>query len=89
VFSASKDQISCNLEGEAVILNLSRGIYFGLNPVGARIWELLQQPRTIPDIRDTLLAEFEVDSGRCEQDIRALLDQLASKGLVQTSMAAE
>jgi hypothetical protein len=81
---AASEQISCNLSGEAVILNLRTGIYFGLNPVGARVWELLQQPRTVSEIRDLLVAEYEVDSARCEQDLYALVEELASRGLIQT-----
>jgi Coenzyme PQQ synthesis protein D (PqqD) len=81
---AANEQISWNLSGDAVILNLRTGIYFGLNPVGARVWELLQQPRTVSEIRDLLLSEYEVDSERCEQDLYALVEELASRGLIQT-----
>jgi hypothetical protein len=45
--SSTVRRVSCNLAGEAVILNTKSGIYFGLKPVGARIWELVQEPRTI------------------------------------------
>jgi hypothetical protein len=81
---AASEQISCNLSGEAVILNLRTGNYFGLNPVGARVWELLQQPRTVSEIRDLILSEYEVDSARCERDLHALVEELASRGLIQT-----
>jgi hypothetical protein len=42
---AAKDQVSCDLAGEAVILNLKSGIYYGLNPVAARVWSLIQRAR--------------------------------------------
>src|ERR1700730_14483347 len=48
---AVPDQVSCDLAGEAVILNLKNGIYFGLDPVGARIWSLIQKPTTFADLR--------------------------------------
>jgi hypothetical protein len=86
---AAPEQISCTLSGEAVILNLRTGIYFGLNPVGARVWELLQQPRTIPEIRDLLIAEYEVDSVRCEHDVHALVEELSSRGLIQARIDSE
>ena len=82
---AAPEQISCNLSGEAVILNLRTGNYFGLSPVGARVWELLQTPRTIPQIRDLLIAEYEVDPVRCELDLQALVEQLSSQGLIQAN----
>ena len=84
---AASDQISCSLSGEAVILNLKTGIYFGLNPVGARIWELLQQPRTISEIRELIVSEYEVEAGRCERDVYALVEELASRGLIRTHAA--
>jgi hypothetical protein len=82
VVSAVRDQVSCDVEGEAAILHLGRGAYFGLDPVGARIWQLLQAPRRVMEIRDALLAEYEVEPGRCEGDLLALLHDLARHGLV-------
>ena len=80
---AVADQISANLDGEAVILNLESGVYYSLDQVGAQIWVLIQVPRTVNEIRDALLEEYEVDPDRCEHDIVALLYQLADAGLVE------
>jgi hypothetical protein len=52
---ASQEQVSCKLDREAAILNLRNGAYNGLDPVGARIWNLLQQPRTLDELRDILI----------------------------------
>lgn len=84
---AAKDQISSDLGKEAVILNLKTGVYHGLDPVGARIWNLLQEPRTVNDILDALLNEYEVEPDRCERDLLALLQQLASEGLIEVRNA--
>ena len=80
---ATKDQASADLAGEAVILNLESGVYYGLDAVGARIWNLIQEPRTVNEIRDALLEEYEVEPDRCERDIVALLEQLADAGLIE------
>lgn len=79
---AAKDQISRDLEGEAVILNINSGAYFGLENVGARIWSLIQEPRAVSDVRDIILDEYEVEFERCEQDLLTLLHGLAAKGLI-------
>ena len=79
---AVQDQVSTNLEDEAVILNLKDGVYYGLNDLGARIWNLLQEPRTVRKIRDILLEEYEVEPERCQQDLLQLLGELAAKGLI-------
>ena len=80
---AAKDQISRDLNGEAVILNMKSGVYCGLNEVGARIWQLIQEPVNIKRIRDTLLEEFDVEPSRCERDVLTLLQQLADQGLIE------
>ena len=82
VFVAVQDQVSTNLEDEAVILHLKKGMYYGLNSVGARVWSFLQQPHSVGDIRDMILQEFEVDPQRCEQDLLELLKELLSNGLI-------
>jgi len=79
---ASPAQVSCDLGGEAAILNLDTGAYYGLDPVGARIWSFLSTPHTVSELRDTILSEYDVDAARCEADLVALLDSLAAAGLV-------
>ena len=81
----AKEQVSCDLAGEAAILHLQSGIYYGLDEVGARIWNLIQEPRVVNDIRDALLREYDVEADRCEQDLLAMLQQLAAEGLVEVT----
>jgi hypothetical protein len=82
---ASRDQVSCKLGVEAAILNLKNGTYYGLDPVGARVWDLVQEPRTVSDLRELLIAEYDVDPVRLESDIRDLLRQLADNQLLEIS----
>jgi hypothetical protein len=85
--TVSKDNVFCELEGEAVILNLRDGVYYGLNPVGLRIWELIQSPKTLNEILETLTAEYEVERAVCQADVETLLKQLSGKGLIEISAA--
>jgi len=80
---ASDDQISRDLDGEAVILNMKSGVYCGLNEVGARIWQLIQKPMSVTHIRDTLLEEYNVESDLCKKDLLALLQKLTDHGLIE------
>jgi hypothetical protein len=80
---AAADQISADLAGEAVILDLKSGTYFGVDAVGARIWALIQEPRTMADLRDALLAEYEVDPDRCEGEVLAFIHEMVDRGLVE------
>src|SRR5712671_1222156 len=83
--AVSEDQVSCDLAGEAAILNLKNSVYYGLDPVGARVWQLVQEPRTIGQIRDVLRAEYDVEEAQLEADIRDLLQELAAQGLVEVT----
>jgi hypothetical protein len=80
---ATKDQVSSDLGGEVAILNLEADTYYGLDAVGARIWSLIQEPRTVEEIRDVLVSEYEVEPDRCESDLIALLQGLADEGLIE------
>jgi hypothetical protein len=82
---AADDQISCKLEGQAAILNLSSGIYYGLNEVGSTVWELIASPRCVAEIRDALLQCYDVEAPQCDRDLKALLCDLASHGLIKVS----
>ena len=78
-----KDQVSCDLAGEAAVLNMKTGLYYCLNPMGAWVWNLIQQPKTLEEIRDRLLSEFEVEPDRCESDLVALIGQMDEEGLIE------
>lgn len=84
---ASVNQVSCDLAGEAAILNLSAGVYYTLDPVGSRIWELIHEPITISALRDRLMEEYEVTPQQCEEDLFTLLERLADEGLVEITDA--
>lgn len=80
---ASKDQISCDLGEEAAILGMKNSVYYGLDPVGARIWRLLQQPRSIGEICEAIVSEYDVTRERFESDLIRLLQQMLEEGLVE------
>jgi len=83
VVVVAKEQISCDLLGESVILDLCGGVYYGLDEVGARVWALMQVPRTVGDVCEALLEEYEVDPQRCEIDLLNLLGELRAKDLIE------
>ena len=80
---ATKEQVSADLGGEVVILNMKNGVYYGLDPVGARIWNLIQNPTTVKVLRDAIFNEYDVDADRCERDLLVLLQDLASNELIE------
>ncbi len=83
---AADNVVFRNLDGEAVLLNLDTGVYFGLDRVGTRIWELLDGASTLGDVLTGIVAEFDVDCDRAERDLVDLVQQLAGKGLVEVTV---
>ncbi len=85
-WAVSPDALFRLLEDEAVILDMSSQRYFGLNPMGVRIWQLLETYGEPGPIVETLLPEFEVDEQRLRSDVDELIDQLASQGLIRPAV---
>jgi hypothetical protein len=80
---AAEGQVSSALGGEVAILDLKAGTYYGLDAVGAQVWELIQEPKRVSEVRDAILEEYEVEPDRCERDVITLLQRLADEGLVE------
>ena len=82
--NVSQEQISCELSGEVVVLSLRNGEYFGLNPVAASIWTLIQSPRTVREVRDELLEQFGgITPEQCALEVLTLLEELRRMELLE------
>jgi hypothetical protein len=88
VVVATKDHVACPLGDDIVILDLKAGLYFSLDNVGAKVWQLIQQPRTVSDLREAILEAFEVAADVCQQDLVALLRELSARNLIEIRNAA-
>lgn len=80
---ATDGHVFSELGGDVVILNLKDGLYYGLNAIGSRVWTLIQEPAAVRQICATLLDEYEVAPGPCEQDLLLLLDDMLASGLIE------
>jgi hypothetical protein len=83
LIAQAKEQVSSDLQGEVAILNLKNSVYYGVDAVGPRIWELLREPKTVSEVLDTLLQEYEVERERCEEDLLVFLEKLSKEGLIE------
>ncbi len=79
----SDDAVFRELGDEAVVLNLASGMYFGLNGVALRIWQLIDELGSVDAVRDAVVAEFEVDPDTAASDLKNLVDALQARGLVE------
>jgi hypothetical protein len=83
VVVVAPSQVSTEIDGETVVLELARGTYFGLSEVGASIWRLLQHPRTVDEISEAIVSEYDVELERCRSDVISLLTEMERSGLVE------
>ena len=79
----SDDVLVQEVGGESVLLDLASERYFGLDPVGTRIWALLGEHGSLQTINDTLCEEFDAEPARIRSDLLALVGELAEAGLVK------
>jgi hypothetical protein len=81
----SPDVVFRELDGEAVILNLDTGIYFGLDPIGTRIWQLIREHAALQRVFDAMCIEYDAEVATLEHDLLQLANELCAKGLLHVS----
>lgn len=77
------------LAGEMVLLHVNTGMYFGLDPVGTRMWQLIKEHRQLQDVLPLLLQEFEVEEEQCRADLLQFISTLCSHGLLELVPTAD
>ena len=81
-FTISSEVLSQEVDGETVILDLESESYFGLDEVGTRIWQLLNEGSNLQTVFDILLGEYDVDEKQLEKDIQDHVALLVEAGLI-------
>jgi hypothetical protein len=82
-YKAVSEHLCCDLNGEAVILNLKNGKYYGLNGVGSRIWDLVQTPISSGEIESVILLEYDVALELCQRQVSEFLKQMLAEELIE------
>jgi hypothetical protein len=83
VVKKSAGQVSCVLDDEVAILNVDRALYFGLQGVAAHVWDALQEPRSVGEICDGVMDQFDVPLDVCRADVSRFILSLRDAGLVE------
>lgn len=79
------DVVFHDLQGEVVILNLNTGVYFGLDRLGTRIWQLVQRHGSLRKVLEALVEEYEVTEARCASDLLEFVTRLREEALIEVS----
>ena len=73
-----------DLQGELLLLNTTTGVCVSLDPMGSRMWQLIQEQHALHKVLDALLHEYEVTEAQCEQDLLSYVAQMLEDGFVET-----
>lgn len=84
---AAPGQVSTELDGETVILDVEDGTYFGVEAVGAWIWDRIQDPVRADELLEALLDAYDVGRDRGRRDLEAFLEELVDRGLAEVTDA--
>lgn len=76
------EMISSDMDGETVMMSIENGEYYGLNPIGSRIWELIENETTVDAVINTLLVEYEVGMEQCKNETLEFLHKLLNNNLI-------
>ena len=87
VVARDDEAVSCELGGGAALLDLRSGTYFSMNPVGAFVWGLLNDPVDVSTLHKALHTRYDVEPDACLEDLLSLLQQLADAGLIRVANA--
>jgi len=83
VVRVSSNQVYSRLGDEVAILELDQGVYYGLNDTGSFLWNLMQKPVRVNEMRAALVEEFDVDAETAEKDLLRVLGDLRDAGLIE------
>ena len=86
-FEVSSAVVAREVGGEMMLMDLESGTYFGLDPVGMRIWQLLEEGQSTAQMLEQLEREFDVTPEQLGQDISTLLQTLSEHNLVSKANA--
>ena len=85
MFTRNDGWLAALVGEELVMMSAESGAYLGLNDVGAKVWEIIDQPKALSDICEGLAREFETTPQACQPEVEAFLTELEARGAVVQS----
>lgn len=86
VYMRAIELLEADIGSDLVALEPKSGSCFGFNSVAASVWSNLATPKTFDQLRDELLADYDVGIDECSRDLRVLLDDMKDQGLIQEGL---
>lgn len=79
----SKDVLATSVDSETVMASISNDKYYGLNPISTSIWELLEQPKSLLEVCDSLLESYDVDMETCQNEVLVFVESLVEAQILE------
>lgn len=83
------DVVAADMDGETVMMRIKSGMYYGLDDIGSRIWDLITTPRQVSQVIDSLMEEYDVGRAQCQKNTLVLLNHLYEEGLIRIAKDVE
>jgi len=80
----SGEWLSARVDDQLVMMSVEQGTYVGLSEVGARIWELIDEPSDVDAVCARLLQEYQVDPETCRAEVLAFVSEMQAQGAIET-----
>lgn len=85
IVSQSKGQVSTEIDGEIVLMDIEKGSYYGMNPILSHIWKLIEKPTAVSALCAQLMEEYDVSREECQKDVLESLEQLKRENQIGIS----
>ncbi len=89
IYKRSRDVVARTIHGEIIIIPISQKVQaehkdalFTLNETGKAVWEKLDGKKTIGDIINSLLSEFEGSKAEIQEDVIGLIEELFKRKMI-------
>ena len=79
ILQRNPEIISSKIDDEIVMMSIEEGKYFGLDPIGSIIWDLLEKPRSLEEIIPLLQEKFDVSDDQCQEDCSTFILEMIDK----------
>ena len=80
---SNKEEVAAKvMDGEAILINLSNGIYYSMDKVGAVVWELVERNFSPEEMVVSIVSRYEVETETAQADVERLLKELVDENLI-------
>lgn len=82
IISRNEDLVSSDLDDGLVMMSLENNSYYGLDNIGKRVWEIIEEKKTFQNIVNIILLEYDVSEKECIEDLKDLFDKFQKENII-------